>query len=245
MHFIWNGIREAIHLILHPDSQLLSVVAVTFWMTFWSTTISVAIGLPIACALGLGRFRGRRLALGLTNAGLAMPPVVVGLIVVLLLFRESPLGFLGWVYTLRGVIFAQVLLSLPIVIAFSTSAILGVDPDLFRQAQALGASRLRVSALAIREARVGVIGAAIGAMGSALAEVGAVVMVGGNIQGSTETLAGGVLVDVSSGDYAHGIALGIILLGLILILTGAMTLVQHGSERRRGGPVVARWQGVR
>jgi tungstate transport system permease protein len=216
--FLLDGVRQAIDLLAHGDHDVLVIVGVTLRLALWSTLLALAIGLPLGLALGLGRFRGRRVALAFVNAGLGLPPVVVGLVVALLLFRGAPLGGLELLYTLNGVILAQTLLALPLVAALTAAAVQALPGGLLEQARAFGASRAQVAALALREARVGVLAATIAAMGSAFAEVGAVVLVGGNIDGETQTLASAVLVRVSAGEYGRAIALGTILLGIILLL---------------------------
>lgn len=230
MTFIWDGVRQAFSLLLHPTPDLLSIVRVTLELVLWATIFALLIGLPIGLLLGLGRFRTRRVWLGLANGGLGLPPVVVGLFVALLLFNEGPFGGLHLIYTLQGMIVAQTILALPIVVALTASSVMAIDPALLQQAGALGASRWRLGTFALREARVGVFVAAMAAMGASLSEVGAVVLVGGNIDGSTRTMAGAILTSLSGGYYAEGIALGIILLGLIFLLAAALTVVQHGSS---------------
>ena len=163
-------------------------------MAFWSTLLALAAGLPLGLLLGLARFRGRGSALALVNAGMGLPPVIVGLVVALLLFRGAPLGGLNLLYTLNGVILAQAVLAFPIVAALTAAAVQSLPQGLIDQARAFGASRTAVAVLALREARVGVLAATIAAVGSAFAEVGAVVLVGGNIDGQTQTLASAVLV---------------------------------------------------
>jgi tungstate transport system permease protein len=153
--------------------------------------------------------------------------VVVVLVVSLFLFRGAPLGGLGWLYTVRGVTLAQALLALPLIVALTAAALQALDPGLTEQARALGASRLRVAVLALREARVGVLAGVVAALGSAFSEVGAVVLVGGNIDGSTQTLASAVLVRVGMGDFASAIALGTVLLGLLLLLAAGLTVAQQ------------------
>jgi tungstate transport system permease protein len=227
MHFIWEGVKDAIHLLVHGDSQVFDIAWLTLKIGFWSTLFAMALGLPIGLWLGLGRFRGRGLFLSGFNAGLGLPPVVVGLIVALLLFRGGPFDHLHLIYTVDGVIVAQTLLAFPIVAALSAAALQALPRGLLDQARALGASRLRVSALALREARIGVMAAAIGALGSALSEVGAVVLVGGNIQGQTQTLATAVLTQVSAAVYGTAIALGLILLGLVFVLAAILTIAQQ------------------
>jgi tungstate transport system permease protein len=237
MHFIWNGLKQAVDLLAHGDHDILVVVGTTVKVALWSTVLALAIGLPIGLGLGLGRFRGRRVGLALANAGMGLPPVVVGLVAALLLFRGAPLGGLNLLYTVDGVIAAQTLLALPLVAALTAAAVQALPDGLLDQARAFGASRAQVAVLALREARVGVLAATIAAMGSALAEVGAVVLVGGNIENETQTLASAVLVRVSAGEYGRAIALGAILLGLILVLAAGLTLApQHERRALLGRP---------
>jgi tungstate transport system permease protein len=231
MDFIWNGIQQAFELIVHGDGETYGILGVTLHVAIVATAIALAIGVPIGLALGLGSFRGRSVAIGVANAGMGLPPVVVGLVLALLLFRGAPLGGLHWIYTLNGVILAQAVLALPIVIALTAAAVLGLPAGLLAQARAFGASRPQVALLALREARIGMLAATIAALGASLSEVGAVVLVGGNIHGETETLATGVLVSVSSGDYGSGIALGAILLGLIALLAAGLTVAQQRTAR--------------
>ncbi len=231
MDFIWDGLKQAAELIAHGDHDILVVVGTTLKVALWSTLFALAIGLPLGLTLGLGRFRGRRGGLALANAGMGLPPVVVGLVAALLLFRGAPLGGLNLLYTLNGVIVAQTLLALPLVVALTAAAVQSLPAGLLEQARAFRASRVQVAMLALREARIGVLAATIAAMGSAFAEVGAVVLVGGNLDGDTQTLASAVLVRVSAGEYGRAIALGAILLGLILILAAVLTLAQQHERR--------------
>jgi tungstate transport system permease protein len=229
--FLWDGVKQAVDLLTSGDPDTFEIVGITLRMALWSTFFALALGLPLGLALGLGRFRGRRPALAVANAGMGLPPVVVGLVVALLLFRGAPLGDLNLLYTLNGVILAQTLLALPLVVAFTAASVQALPAGLIDQARALGASRMQVGALALREARVGVLAATIAALGSAFAEVGAVVLVGGNIEGETQTLASAVLVRVSAGEYGRAIALGTILLGLILLLAAVLTFAQQHERR--------------
>jgi tungstate transport system permease protein len=237
MEFLWDGLKQAVELLVSGDDEVFGIVGVTLRMAFWSTLLALAVGLPVGLALGLGRFHGRGAGLAFVNAGMGLPPVIVGLVVALLLFRGAPLGGLNLLYTLDGVILAQAVLSFPVIAALTASAVQSLPEGLLDQARAFGASRVAVAVLALREARVGVLAATIAAVGSAFAEVGAVVLVGGNIQGQTQTLASAVLVRVSAGEYATAIALGILLLGLVLVLAGALTALQQRKPRTvLGGP---------
>ena len=231
MNFVWDGIQQAADLLVHGDHDIFVVVGTTLRVALWSTLFALALGLPLGLLLGLGRFRGRRAGLAVANAGMGLPPVVVGLVAALLLFRGAPLGGLDLLYTLNGVILAQTLLALPLVAALTAAAVQSLPAGLLEQARAFGASRAQVAALALREARVGVLAATIAAMGSAFAEVAAVVLVGGNINGETQTLASAVLVRVSAGEYGRAIALGTILLGIILVLAAVLTVAQQHERR--------------
>lgn len=230
MKFILDGARQAWHLLLHPDATLLNIIDVTLRVAVGSTLLALALGLPTGLLLGLRATRGSRASLVFYNAGLGLPPILMGLIMSLLLFPTAPLGGLHLLYTVRGIVVAQGLLSYPIIAAFTAAAVQAVPRSLLDQASALGASRPRVAILALREARIGVFAAVIAAFGSALSEVGLVILVGGNIEGQTETLASAVLAEVSAGNYGPAMAYGFILLGLILILAALFTLIQQ-----RGG----------
>jgi tungstate transport system permease protein len=173
---------------------------------------------------------------------MALPSVVVGVFVLILLLPEGVLGSLQFEFTLRGVYIAQTLLALPFILALVPAAIQGLGPGLLDQARALGAGRVQLAALALREARIGVLAAVIAAFGSAIAEVGAVVIVGGNIDGQDQTLGSAVLQQLTdNANYPEALAVGLVLLVLILILMAALTVLQQREGglglRFRTGPV--------
>jgi tungstate transport system permease protein len=223
---LWQGLQQAWHLIVTDDPYVRHVTWVTLKVAGVSTVVALIIGLPIGVGIGLGRFRGRRVALVLANSGLILPPVLIGLVLSLLMFPEAPLGRFGLLFTLHGVYVAQTLLAIPIVVALTSSSVRAVPPGLLAQARAFDAGTLQVWALAIREARIGIMTGVIAAVGSALSEVGAVVLVGGNVLGSDQTLASATLQEVNEANFAYAMAIGLILMGLILIVTAALTFVQ-------------------
>ncbi|MDM4762866.1 ABC transporter permease [Galbitalea sp. SE-J8] len=231
MNYVVDGLVQAWQLIVGGDPYLRDVTVVTLQVAAIPTLIAVVIGLPAGVALGIGRFPGRRAGLALANAGLGLPPVVVGLVLALLMFPAAPLGPLRLLFTLQGVYVAQTVLALPIIVALTASAVRSVPTGLLDQARAFGAGRASVAVLALREARVGVLAALIAAVGSALSEVGAVVLVGGNINGLDQTLASAALSEVEAGHFAGGLAIGIVLLVLIAIVSGALTALQYGGGR--------------
>jgi tungstate transport system permease protein len=233
--FFLEGLREAWQLIIHHDPYLMHLVWVTLKVAAVSTVVALVVGLPIGLILGLGRFRGRGGLMVLANAGLGLPPVVVGLVLSLLMFPEAPLGRFHLLFSLRGVYIAQTCLALPVIVALTASAVAGMPAGLLDQARAYGARRRQLAGLALRESRVGILAATIVAVGSALSEVGAVVLVGGNIEGYDQTLASAALEQVNAGHFAEGMAIGILLLGLILVITAGLTFLQHFGAARRIG----------
>lgn len=235
MNFFWEGLKQAWELITSRDPALMHITWVTLEVVAVSTAIASIIGLPIGLALGLGRFRGRGILQVLANAGLALPPVVVGLFLSLLMFPAAPLGPLHLLFTLRGVFIAQTILALPVIVALTSSAVRDLPSGLLDQARAYGAGRVALGVLALREARVGVMAAVIAAIGTGLSEVGAVVLVGGNIAGVDQTLASATLQLVEAGQFAPALAVGLILLALIVLVAAILTWLQHGSARIRSG----------
>ena len=228
MRFLWRGVQQAWDLILSRDPYLTHLVAVTFKVLAVSTGVALVLGLPLGLLLGLGRFPGRNLAIALANAGLGLPPVFVGLVLFLVLAPGAPLGGVDLLFTLNGVYLAQTCLAFPIVTALTVSSVRDLPPGLLDQARAFGAGPWQRAVLATREARIGILAATIAAVGSGLSEVGAVVLVGGNIRGYDQTLASATLEQAGAGRYADAMAIGIILLGLIVLVTAALTALQYG-----------------
>jgi tungstate transport system permease protein len=228
--YLWHEVRSAIPLIFGGEGFILDVTWVTIRVALISTAIALVIGLPIGLAIGLGRFRGRRVLHVLANASLALPPVLVGVWVLILLLPRGAFGGLHIAYTIDAVYAAQTVLALPYIIALTPAAIQGLPPGLLAQARALGAGRIQLAWLALREAKIGVIAAVIAALGGALSEVGAVVIVGGNIQNYDQTLASAVLQQVNDyANYPYAVGIGIVLLALILLLMGLLTILQQRS----------------
>ena len=238
MHLIWEELRAAVPLIVDGNPALFGIIAFTLQVAAIATAAAAVIGLPIALLVGLGRFRGRRGVQVLVNAGLALPPVVVGVILFLIFARHAPLGSLNLIFTRRAVFIAQTILALPYVVALGAAAIQGLAPGLLAQARALGAGRAQLSLLALREARIGVVAAIVAALGTSLSEVAAIALIGGNIYGYDQTLASATLYEVNGARYADAVAISIVLLVLILILMGALSLLQHRTSgiRLRFGP---------
>jgi tungstate transport system permease protein len=234
-------LRQAVERIVDGNAALLEITWRTLRLGIESTALALVIGLPIAHWIGSGTSRARRMGLVIANAGLGLPPIVIGVYLALVLIPGGPLATLNWTYTLTAIVIAQTLLALPIVVALSASAIRSLPAGLIDQARAFGATRPQTAILALREARLGVIAAVTVALGSALAEVGAVVIVGGNVRGETNTLASTVLLDLSAADGAAATADVLVLLALLLVLGAIFTFVQ---QRDAGRPLLFRRRAV-
>jgi tungstate transport system permease protein len=231
MGYFWEQIRHAVPLITSGNSYIFGLVWVTLKVALISTGSALVIGLPIGLTIGLGRFKGRRALQILANASLALPPVLVGVFVLLLLLPHGLLGSLRLEFTLTGIYIAQTILALPYVVALTAAAVQGLPSGLLDQARALNASRFQLSRLALREAKIGVFAAAIAALGAALSEVAAIIIVGGNIQNYDQTLATAIVQQIN--DYAnndYALAIGLVLLALIVVLIGALTVLQQRTH---------------
>jgi tungstate transport system permease protein len=235
MKFFGEGFKRAWHLIVSHDPELWHLVSLTLKVAAVSTAIALVLALPLALILGLGRFRGRGILLALANAGLALPPVVVGIVLALLMFPRAPLGQFHLLFTIKAIYIAQTVLAFPIILALGTTAVGELRGGVIAQARAFHARWWRLGLLAIGEAWSGILAAVIAAVGSGLSEVGAIVLVGGNIQGYDQTLASAALQQIDAGNFSEGMAIGILLLGLILIIIALLTIVQQAGARRRVG----------
>ena len=226
-----RGLAQAIHLIIVRDPALFEIVALSLRVSGTALLFSTLIGIPLGAALGLSRFVGRRLVIALLYTGMGFPPVVVGLFVYLMLSRSGPLGQLHWpvipsLFTPEAMVVVQSIISFPLVAGFTMAAVMGVDPQLRQQVQALGATRWQTTLTVLMEARVGVIVSVIAGFGSIISEVGAVMLVGGNIEHRTRVLTTAIVLETRKGSFDLAIAVGVILLGLSFLANVAMLSLQ-------------------
>lgn len=191
---------------------------------------ALALGLPLGVWLGRSRFRGRVVGVSLVNAGMGAPPVVVGLVVSMLLWRSGPFGVLELMYTPTAMVIAQIAIALPLVVGITLAAVGALDADWELQVRTLGVSPLRRGWLLLREIRLGVLAAVIAALGGILSEVGAVLAVGGNLEGETRVLTTAILMYTQMGEFGLALALAAVLLGMTLMLAGILTVVQQGGR---------------
>jgi tungstate transport system permease protein len=222
---------EAGRLLLTGDPEVIEITLRTLQVSGTATCISVLIGVPIGTVLALTGFFGRGFVIALTNFGMGLPPVVVGLATWLSLTRYGPLGFLGILYTPTAMIIAQAVLASPIVAGFTLAAIQSISPKLRLQMLALGASRLQYLWLLLREARLGILAAVIGGFGGVISEVGASMMVGGNVRGYTRVLTTATVLEVSKGKFELATALSIILLLVAFGITAGLSYLQQRGKQ--------------
>jgi len=228
---IVGGLAEALRLIVTADPDLVEIVALSLQVSGIALLFSTVVGLPLGAAMGLTRFLGRRLVIALLYTGMGFPPVVVGLFVYLMLSRSGPLGglhspLIPSLFTPAAMIVAQTIISFPLVAGFTMAAVMGVDPALRQQVQALGATRWQTTLAVLAEARIGVIVSIIAGFGSIISEVGAVMMVGGNIEHSTRVLTTAIVLETRKGNFELAMAIGVILLSLSFLANLAMLRLQ-------------------
>ncbi|UCC49770.1 MAG: ABC transporter permease [Gemmatimonadota bacterium] len=233
MDVLLEGLREALGLLLSGDPYLWQIIARSLQVSGGAVILGLLVGIPLGTWLGLARFPGRGLAVALVNTGLALPPVVVGLFVYVLLSRQGPLGGLGWLYTPSAMIAAQFVLAAPYVAAITLAAVGSVPPELRLQARALGASRWQALLLHLREARLSLMAAVAAGFGAVISEVGAVMMVGGNVRGETRVITTAIILETRRGRFATAMALGLILLAIAFAANAFITRVQQAQPRRR------------
>jgi len=230
MDLLWQGIKEAIRLLLSGDPEVFSIVLLSLRVSLTATLTSLILGVPAGMALGLSRFRGRRFLISLVNVGMGIPPVVVGLIVALMLWRSGPLGFLAIMYTPLAITIAQTVIALPIVTGITLAAVQQLNPKMRLQILALGASRWQMFWVLIKEARLSILAAAIAGFGGVISEVGASMMVGGNILGQTRVLTTATVLETSKGNFDVALALSTVLFALAYTITLAVTLLQQREK---------------
>jgi len=212
--------------------DLVQITLLSLGVSGIATAISLLIGLPLGTVLALSVFRSRGLVLSVVNTGMALPPVVAGLAIALMLWRSGPLGDLNLIYTPTAIVIAEVVIATPVILGLAAAGIGQLDSRLQLQLQGLGASRLQTVWWLGREARLSLVAALMAGFGSVISEVGAAMMVGGNISGQTRVLTTAIVLDVGRGEFGTAIELGGILLALAFLVNGVLTWAQQSGQRR-------------
>ena len=213
-----------------PHAEVVGIAALSLRVVFLVIAVVCALGIPVGLWLGTTAFRGRRALLLALNTLLAVPTVVVGLAIYLLLSRHGPLGGLGLLFTWRAIVVAEVVLAFPIAAALSAAAVQAADPRIHRTALTLGAGPVRAACAVAREARLALGAAVVVAFGRVLSEVGAAMIVGGNIRHQTRTLTTAVALATSQGNFALAIALGLVLLALAFTVNALILMLRGRGD---------------
>ena len=227
MDLILEGIKKAFWLLITFDPEVMNITLLSLQVSGSATLISLFIGISIGTTVALSRFRGRRIIVSLINTGMALPPVVVGLFVTIFLWRNGPLGVLGVLYTPTAMIIAQTVIATPIVMGITLAAIQQLPQKLRLQILALGATRIQMVWILIKEAKLPLLAAVMAGFCGVISEVGASIMVGGNIKGYSRVLTTATVMEMSRGNFDIAIALGIILLLLAYIINLILTQIQQ------------------
>jgi tungstate transport system permease protein len=229
-----DATRSAFALLFSGDAALWQII----WVSLKTSLIGLILATPVAVVLGYAiathRFPGRRLAIWLAQAALSLPTVLIGLLLYLLLSRQGPWGELRWLFSQPAIILGQFAIAVPVLVAFTLAAVQAADPRYAETAIAHGASGWRVMTTLLYEVRFGVMAAVISGFGRVISEVGCALMVGGNIAGETRTITTAIALETSKGEFARGIALGMVLVAIALAMNGALMLLQGDAHSARG-----------
>ncbi len=231
MDFIAEGFIQAFRMLLAMDEETAVIVATTFRLTALSMAGVLLFGLPAGFLLGYFDFPGKQAVRTVTDTMLALPTVVIGLLVYAFISRRGPLGSWELLFTIRGMAIGQVILGAPIVAAYTAAAVEGLDSRLRQTLMTLGASDARLAHTSLGEARFMILVAALTAFGRIVGEVGSAMMLGGNIKWHTRTITTAITLETGKGEFALGIALGVILILISLAVNISLSFLR----RRNGG----------
>jgi len=220
---LWDGFRQAVMLIVRGDAEVARITALSLTVSGIATLLAAGCGIPLGAALAVGRFPGRRPLQVVVNAGMGLPPVVVGLVVSIFLWRTGPFGPLRLLFTPQAMVIAQVLVAMPIAAGLTRATLELVDRDVVLALRVDGASESRVARELVRIVLPQILVILAAVFGRAISEVGASLMVGGNLQGQTRILTTAISLETSRGEFAQAIALGLVLLTMTLIVNVVLT----------------------
>ena len=231
MSDFYTAFAAAAGLLLGMDRQFLEIVRLSLQVSLCAVAVASIIALPLAGAIALAQFPGRRFLVVFMNALMGLPPVVVGLMVYLLLSRSGPLGGMGLLFTVTGMIIAQCILVTPLIAALARQVLEDLWRDCADQLQSLGARGWRAVATLLWEGRHSLLTVVLAGFGRAIAEVGAVLIVGGNIAHYTRTMTTAIALETSRGDLALALALGIVLIVIACMVNACVFVSRDIAER--------------
>lgn len=225
-----TAFEKAIGLIAVGDETLLDIISVTLKMSLSSSILALLIGVPFGVFLGSSHFRGKKVIVVINRTLMGLPPVVCGLLCFLMFCGVGPLRHLKLLYTVKGMVIAQIMLITPIVVGSMEPFVDGIYPMIRDTSEGLGLSKGRITKLLINESRYQIVSTYLLALSRALAEVGAVSMVGGAIIFKTNVMTTAIMNYTNMGNFQMAMALGIILMGISLVINIVVSLIQRGSE---------------
>jgi tungstate transport system permease protein len=228
MDFFQEGFAQAVTLLVNRDPATYSAISATIRSSSLAMAASLLLGIPIGYLLGYFDFRLKKFIRIVVNTLLSLPTVFIGLIIYALLTRKGPLGEAGLLFTITGIAIGQTILSLPIVIALTATAVEAADRNLRITLMSLGANGFQIAKSTLWEVRLGILAAAVTATGRVLTEVGISLMVGGNIKWHTRTITTAIALETSKGEFGMGIALGLVL----LLIAFTVNIFLAGLRRR-------------
>lgn len=226
MDFILNGLMQAVVLLFSGDPETWTAIYTTVCVSTISITASLIIGAPLGFFLGYYEFKGRGFLRTIVDTLLSFPTVVIGLVVYAMLSRQGPFGSSGLLFTIPGIAVGQTLLGVPIVIAMMSNAVENLDSRLDNTLRTLGADRKQILLTTLYESRFSLILAAAAAYGRIVSEIGISMMVGGNIKWHTRTVTTAIALETGKGEFAMGIALGLVLMMLALAMNVLLTRIK-------------------
>ncbi len=226
MDYIFDGFIKAFLLLIHLDPATTSAVTATLKVSTIAMIVSLAIGLPLGFVLGYFDFPGKRHIKTLVDTLLALPTVCIGLIVYALISNRGPIGEWNLLFTLTGIAMGLTVLALPIVIAITAATVENIDPELKLTLVSLGAGRHHILRTCLWEVRYGILAGVVTAFGRVLTEVGIAMMVGGNIKYHTRTMTTAIALETNKGQFADGIALGIVLMAIALCVNICLSFLR-------------------
>ena len=234
MSSLAESARTALHLIVDSDPALGAIVGRSLAVSGTACLLACGLGLVLGAWLGVARFAGRGAVLAVLNTTLAVPSVVVGLVVYLLLSRSGPLGALGWLFSFKAMVLAQTLLVLPVVTALTRQTVEDAERAHGEQLRSLGGSPLLRSLLLAWDERYALLTVLIASFGRAISEVGAVMIVGGNIDGFTRVMTTAIALETSKGDLPLALALGMVLMAIVVTVNALAQILRDAAARWAG-----------
>lgn len=230
MDTIWQGIEQAVVLILSLDSEIYSIVLLSLIVTFFSVGISTIVSVPLGCIIGLNSFYLKKAVNIIIHTMMGLPPVIAGLVVFLFLSRSGPLGSWGLLFTPTAMVIAQVILITPIITGLTTDIVSHKGIEAWQTARTLGANRLQALHTLLKEFRLPLMSAVVAGFGRAISEVGAVILVGGNIKNHTRVMTTAIVLETGKGNFDKAIAIGFILLIISFLINILLYKLQSGVK---------------